>query len=61
MMKYYLLILLAVLVPVAALAENVKISGKVVDAEDKPVEFATVRVASFFRIFVVKSSSTVQP
>lgn len=46
MMKYYLLILLAVLVPVAALAENVKISGKVVDAEDKPVEFATVRVAN---------------
>lgn len=26
-------------------AENVKISGKVVDGEDKPVEFATVRVA----------------
>ena len=26
------------------LAENVKISGKVVDAEDKPVEFATVRI-----------------
>lgn len=28
-----------------ALAENVKISGKVVDNHDKPVEFATVRVA----------------
>ena len=27
------------------LAENVRISGKVVDGEDKPVEFATVRVA----------------
>lgn len=26
-------------------AENVKISGKVVDGEDKPVEFATVRIA----------------
>ncbi|MDE7437259.1 MAG: TonB-dependent receptor [Muribaculaceae bacterium] len=26
-------------------AENVKISGKVIDSEDKPVEFATVRVA----------------
>lgn len=29
-----------------ALAANVKISGKVVDAEDKPVEFATVRMAN---------------
>lgn len=29
-----------------ALAANVKISGKVVDAEDKPVEFATVRLAN---------------
>lgn len=28
-----------------ALAENVKISGKVIDNHDKPVEFATVRVA----------------
>lgn len=28
-----------------ALADNVKISGKVVDGEDKPVEFATVRIA----------------
>lgn len=27
-------------------ADNVKISGKVVDSEDKPVEFATVRVAN---------------
>ena len=30
---------------VQALAENVKISGKVIDNEDKPVEFATVRIA----------------
>lgn len=27
-------------------AENVKISGRVIDSEDKPVEFATVRVAN---------------
>lgn len=27
-------------------AENVRISGKVVDSEDKPVEFATVRIAN---------------
>ena len=26
-------------------AENVKISGKVIDNEDKPIEFGTVRVA----------------
>lgn len=30
----------------ASLADNVKISGRVVDNEDKPVEFATVRVAN---------------
>lgn len=30
----------------AAMAENVRISGKVVDSEDKPVEFATVRIAN---------------
>ena len=30
---------------VAAVAENVKISGKVTDNADKPVEFATVRIA----------------
>ncbi len=29
-----------------AFGDNVKISGKVVDSEDKPVEFATVRVAN---------------
>lgn len=27
-------------------AENVRISGKVIDSEDKPIEFATVRVAN---------------
>lgn len=29
-----------------ALADNVNISGKVIDSEDKPVEFATVRIAN---------------
>ncbi len=33
--------------PLAAIwGQNVKISGKVIDNEDKPVEFATVRIAS---------------
>ncbi len=31
--------------PLTVIAENVKISGKVVDNADKPVEFATVRIA----------------
>ena len=39
-----LLTALAAIVAPAA-AENVTISGKVIDAEDKPIEFATVRVA----------------
>ena len=30
----------------AALADNVRISGKVVDSDDQPVEFATVRIAN---------------
>ncbi len=34
--------LLAALLP--TMAENVKISGKVIDGEDKPVEFGTVRI-----------------
>lgn len=40
--------LILVLVAIAALGargENVRISGKVIDSEDKPVEFATVRIA----------------
>lgn len=40
-----IIVLLAALLPHSLFAENVKISGKVVDSEDKPVEFATVRVA----------------
>ncbi len=39
----FIIISIAVSLPV--FAENVKISGKIVDNEDKPVEFATVRVA----------------
>ena len=39
-------LVLTVSASVFAFGENVKISGKVVDSEDKPVEFATVRVAN---------------
>lgn len=39
----WILALLAFAIPLAA--ENVKISGKVIDGEDKPVEFGTVRIA----------------
>ena len=42
---FIIFLLLTLLASFPAFAENVKISGKVVDAEDKPVEFATVRVA----------------
>lgn len=44
-MKKLLLTILFALPAALLLAENVKISGRVVDSEDKPVEFATVRVA----------------
>ncbi len=33
-------------VTMASLAENVRISGRVRDNDDKPIEFATVRVAN---------------
>ena len=39
-------LVLTVSASVFAFGDNVKISGKVVDSEDKPVEFATVRVAN---------------
>lgn len=46
-MKHLLLILIITLFSAAGLyADNVKISGKVVDNEDKPIEFATIRVAN---------------
>ncbi len=41
-----LFLVLAISLPVLAFGDNVRISGKVVDSEDKPVEFATVRVAN---------------
>ena len=40
-----ILLFLFISVSFAGFAENVNISGRVVDSEDKPVEFATVRVA----------------
>lgn len=36
---------MVLLFPVYLMAENITISGKVIDGEDKPVEFATVRIA----------------
>lgn len=44
-MRYLLLCLLAAVSLITALGENVKVTGVVKDSEDKPVEFATVRVA----------------
>lgn len=47
MRKFLALIILILSVCLqAAPADNVRISGKVVDSDDKPVEFATVRVAN---------------
>lgn len=43
-MKFTLPVLVALLSTLAVLAENVKISGRVIDSEEKPVEFATVRI-----------------
>lgn len=45
-MKKVLFILISVISAISLKAENVTISGKVVDSEDKPIEFATVRVAN---------------
>lgn len=44
-LKLIVILLLGSLGLLSMNAENVKISGKVIDGEDKPVEFATVRVA----------------
>lgn len=44
-LKLILILLLGSFGLLSMNAENVKISGKVIDSEDKPVEFATVRVA----------------
>ena len=43
--RYILVGLLLVAFQLTVLGENVKISGAVLDNEDKPVEFATVRIA----------------
>lgn len=43
--SYFILLLLLIITTFSSGAENVKISGKVIDNEDKPVEFGTVRVA----------------
>ncbi len=45
-MKIIFAVLLMSLCVSAALADNVRISGKVVDSDDQPVEFATVRIAN---------------
>ncbi len=44
--KIILAIALLAVCVLPSLAENVRISGKVVDSDDQPVEFATVRVAN---------------
>lgn len=43
--KCVILLLMVVACSLAAIGENVKVSGKIIDNEDKPVEFATIRVA----------------
>lgn len=44
MNRYILTILSILLSALSTLADNVKITGKVIDNEDKPVEFATIRI-----------------
>lgn len=39
------ILLISIIVPILSFPENVKITGKVVDSEDKPIEFATVQIA----------------
>ena len=40
-----ILLTMALATVLSAFADNVRISGKVIDNEDKPVEFATVKIA----------------
>lgn len=42
--RYFITSLLIIASALTVFAENVKISGKITDAENKPVEFATVRI-----------------
>ena len=44
-LKKLLSILMIASFTFAAVAENVKIHGKITDQEEKPVEFATIRIA----------------
>lgn len=43
--RYYILLLLISVSALLCYADNVRISGKVIDNEDKPIEFGTVRIA----------------
>ena len=43
--QHYILMLLAFAMPLWLYAENITISGKVIDGEDQPIEFGTVRIA----------------
>lgn len=45
MQRYFIILIVSLLSVFAICAENVKISGKVIDNEDKPIEFATVKLA----------------
>lgn len=45
MMRTFFLFLTGLISTAAIQAQNIRISGKVIDNEDKPVEFATVRIA----------------
>lgn len=45
MKKIAFVLLLTVCALLPAVAQNVKISGKILDQEDKPIEFGTVRIA----------------
>ena len=42
--RFFLWGVMGVLASIPVIADNVKISGKVIDGEDKPVEFGTVRI-----------------
>ncbi len=43
--RAFIITAISIISSLSLFSENVKISGKIVDNEDKPVEFATIRVA----------------
>lgn len=43
--RAFIITVISIISSLSLFSENVKISGKIVDNEDKPVEFATIRVA----------------